>query len=181
MPDEIGAIWRGQPEEGTNVELSDTFRRRAAALHASTRGEVLASIAAAVLLAGVTAWRFGEMPDKKMWIALGAVAAWVAISLARFRRWSGASETDIAAPGVEYYRRELERRRDHLRNAWIWHGPLILACAIFATVVWGSGNSGVERAAPLLVLLAAWVGFGVWRRLRLAGEIQRELGELAGR
>ena len=67
------------------------------------------------------------------------------------RHETGRAPTRVASTGMEYYRRELERRRDHLRNAWVWHGPLLLACFMLIAIGRGpcvSGNgAAVECAA----------------------------------
>jgi lipopolysaccharide export LptBFGC system permease protein LptF len=90
----------------------------------------------------------------------------------------------VASTGVEYYRQELERRRDHLRNEWVWHGPLLLACFMLIAIVAGRAYPGMSRlwsVLPLIVVLLAWTVFGFVRRLRLAKALQAEIDELAGK
>jgi hypothetical protein len=142
------------------------------------------SILSALLLVAVMAWRFAGEYDPYILAGFGAVIAWVAASLVSFRKrlgQNGARADDVAASGIEYYRRELEQRRDYLRNAWIWHGPMVLACLILAAVLARRALPGVHRlrsVVPLLVLLAVWAGFGFVRRVRLARQVQREIDEL---
>jgi hypothetical protein len=53
----------------------------------------------------------------------------------------------------------LERRRDLLKNAWLWHGRLFLACLALIAVVTGKSFMGFDRqvsVTPQLILLAAW-------------------------
>jgi hypothetical protein len=113
------------------------------------------------------------------------VIAWVMISFYRFRdriwREKPAREADLAVTGLAHYRKELERRRDLLRNEWLWHGPLLLACGVLFTIMTARTFLGFERlrsALPLVALLALWAGFGLRRRLRQASEIQREIDEI---
>jgi hypothetical protein len=182
-----GVIWRDQPEEEVSVNVSQIVNRRAEELSASTRAEVLMSIGAAVLFVAVIAWRLPRFNSRLFEVGFGAVAVWVTISLVRFRRWAGrdrARPDAVASSGLEYYRRELERRRDHLRNAWVWHGPFLLACFMLIAVVAGHAYSGVERlwsVLPLLALLLLWTVFGFVRRLRLAKALQAEIDELEGK
>lgn len=180
-----GAIWRDQPGEEVTVNLKQIVSRRTEELSSSTRSEILMSILAALLFVGVMAWRIAPH-DRLQWAGFGAVIGWVAISLIWFRRriWrpESSSADTVASPGLEYYRRELERRRDHLLNAWVWHGPLVLACLIFAATLIGRASPGWDRlpgALPLVALLAVWTGYGFWRRHRQAREIQREIEEIA--
>jgi len=183
-----GAIWRDQPEEELQVNLEQIVNRRTEALGSSTRSEILMSIGAALLFVGVMAWRFAPAYDRLQRVGFAAVVAWAAISLYWFRRriWRrNPSPPDaIAAPGLEYYRKQLEQRRDHLRNAWLWHGPLFLACMILIAILLGKALPGPERlrsVLPLVVLLAVWTVFGFTRRRRLARELQREIDEIERR
>src|SRR5439155_4908920 len=166
-----GAIWRDQPEEELEVNLEQIVNRRTEELYSSTRSEIVMSIGAALLFVGVMAWRFAPAYDRLQGVGFAAVIVWVVISLYRFRRriWGRRpSRPDtVAAAGLEYYRKELERRRDHLRNAWLWHGPLFLACTILITIlIRGKALQPLRNVLPLVVLLAVWTGFGFRRRRR---------------
>lgn len=180
-----GAIWRDQPEETLAMNLEQIVNRRTEELYSSTRSEILMSIVAALLFVGVVAWRIAPAHDRLPEIGFAAVIAWVVISLYWFRRriWRrDASRPDmVAATGLEHYRRELERRRDHLRNGWLWHGPLFLACMILIAILVAKtfqGYQSLRNVLPLVVLLAVWTGFGLMRRRRQAKELQREIDEI---
>jgi hypothetical protein len=184
-PKDPGAIWRGQPEEKLTVNIEQIVNRRTEELSFSTRSEILMSIAAALLFVGVMAWRFAPNYDRFQEMGFAAVIAWVVISLYWFRRriWrrDPLRPDAVVATGLEYYRKELERRRDHLRNAWLWHGPLFLACMILIAILIGkvfSGFQPLRNVLPLVVLLAVWTGFGLARRRRQAKELQREIDEI---
>jgi hypothetical protein len=180
-----GSVWRGQPEEKRTVNLEQIVNRRTQELRSSTRSETLMSIAAAVVFVGVMAWRFAPNYDGPEELGLAAAVAWVAISLYWFRRLIRRQDPvrpdAVAASGLDYYRGELERRRDHLRNPWIWNGPLLLACLGLVAVLYGKWFSGSQRlrdVGPLVVLLAVWTGWGSWRRRCQANQIQREIDQL---
>jgi len=178
-----GTIWRDQPEEKLAVNLQQIVNRRTEELYSSTRSEILMSIGAAVLFVAVIAWRFAPRYNRLQELGFAAVIAWVVISLYRFRRriWrrDASSPDTVAATGLEYYRKELERRRDHLRNAWLWHGPLLLACLILtAILISGKALQPFRNVLPLVVLLAVWTAFGFSCRLRQARELQREIDEM---
>jgi len=132
------------------------------------------------------AWRFAPGFDRLQEVGFAAVIAWAVISWYRFRRriWGRRpSRPDAAATTcLEYYRNELERRRDHLRNGWLWHGPLLLACLILIGVFMrGKAFQPFRNVLPLVVLLAVWTGFGVWRRHHQAKKLQREIDEIEPR
>ena len=179
------AIWKAQPEEKLAVNLEQIMNRRTQELYSGTRSEILMSIGAALLFVAVMVLRLAPVRDRLLEAGLAAVIAWAAISLYRFRheiwRREPARPDAVAATGLEYYRKELERRRDHLRNAWLWHGPLFLACLILIAILTGKAYLGFDRVrsvAPLVILLAVWTGFGLRRRLRQARELQREIDDM---
>ena len=180
-----GAIWRDQPEERCAVNLEQIVKRRTEELGSSTRSEILMSIGAALLFVAVMAWRLAPYRDRILQVGYAATIAWVAIAVCRFRRriWRRptVSADAMAATGLEYYRRELEQRRDHLRRAWLWHGPLLLACMVVAAILTGetfTGYQPLRNVLPLAALLAVWTGFGLIRRRRQAKDLQREIDEI---
>jgi hypothetical protein len=179
---DVGAIWRDQPEEELAVNLEQIVNRRTEELSSSTRSEIVMSMGAALLFVGVMVWRFAPAYERLQEVGFAAVIGWVVISLYLLRRriWGPPSRPDVAAATcLEYYRRELERRRDHLRNPWLWHGPLFLACMILiAILIRGKAFQPFRNVLPLVVLLAIWTGFGVWRRHRQAKELQREIDDI---
>ena len=180
---DVGAIWRDQPEEELAVNLEQIVNRRTAELSSSTRSEIVMSMDAALLFVAVMVWRFAPTYERLQEVGSAAVIAWVVISLYLYRRriWGRRhSRPDAAAATcLEFYRKELERRRDHLRNPWLWHGPLFLACMILiAILIRGNAFQPLRNVLPLVVLLAVWTGFGVWRRYRQARELQREIDEI---
>ena len=183
-----GIIWRHQPEEEVAVGLEQIVNRRTKELDWSTRWEILMSICAALLFVGVVLLRVAPSRDGFLDAVLAAAGVWAILALVLLRRQIWRREPSradaAAATGLEYYRGVLERRRDHLKNAWIWHGPLFLACLALIAIVTGKSFLGFERlrsATPLLALLAGWTVFGVVLRLRQARELQREIDELEQR
>lgn len=184
---DLSAAWKNQPEQ-IPIKLEGLMNRRTLELHSATRAEILMSIGAALLFVAVMAWRFTSDQGPVPQLGFVAVIAWVLISLYWFRdrifREGSPPKDARAVTGLEYYRKELERRRDHLRNAWLWHGPLFLACAILVAILIGKeypAFRGLQRVLPLLLLLAAWTGFGLIRRRRQANELQREIDEIESR
>jgi hypothetical protein len=180
-----GSIWRDQPEETLPVNLMQIVNRRTEALSSSTRSEILMSIGAALLLVGVVAWRLKIAHEGLLELGFAAALAWIVISLYCFRHgiwWRDTPRQDaLAETGLEYYRKELERRRDHLKNGWVWYGPLFLASIIFIAVLTGRANIALQplrNVIPLLVLLAASTGFGIWRRRLLARDLEQEINEI---
>jgi hypothetical protein len=179
---EARAAWLSQPEERIAVEIERLHRRRTSELFSTTRSEIIGSIGAALFFAAVVAWRFAPERDRLVLLGCAGVIVWAAVSVFRFRyaiRRHTPRAGAIAETGLEHYRGELLRRRDHLRSAWIWHGPLLLACVLSAATLGKRIVPGrLWNALPLFLLLAAWAVIGIKRRLREAAELEREIDEI---
>ncbi len=132
-----GEIWRAQPEEKSAIQLQHFMNRRMRELHSSTRSEVLVSIGSALFFIVVMAWRLPPDYDPAVKIGFLIAIAWILITAYKFRSklFGKARPVDTAATGLEYYRKELQLRRDHLKNSWLWHGPLFMAVMIFVVDV----------------------------------------------
>ena len=165
-------------------DLERLANRRARQLYSSTRSEILVSLGAAIFFVAVLVGsRLASARQGIPRLAFIAVIVWVLVCLYRFRDriWRKEPSDTAAATGLEYYRKALEQRRDHLRTAWIWHGPLFLACFTLMAIVGVKAVADFQRlrnAAPFLVLLAAWTGFTYRQRRRQAQELQREIDEI---
>ena len=181
---EVKAAWLNQPEEDIPVDIERIHRRRTWELFSTTRCEIISSIGAALFFASVVAWRFGPEGDRLVQIGCAGVIVWAAVTLFRFRysiRRHTCQPDAFARTGLEHYRAELMRRRDHLRNAWIWHGPLLLACVLSAATLTTRTVPGrLWDALPVLLLLVGWTVIRIKRRLRQAAEAQQEIDEISG-
>lgn len=181
---ELRAAWLNQPEEEIPVGIEPIKRRRTSELFSTTRSEIISSIGAALSLATIVAWRFAPERDRMVLFGCAGVIAWAAATVFRFRdsiRRHTPQPHALARAGLEHYRVELLRRRDHLRNAWIWHGPLLLACILSAAILTKRIVPGRLRdTLPVFLLLAGYAVTGIKRRVRQAAELQREIDEISG-
>ena len=109
---------------------------------------------------------------------------WAAVTVFRFRESIRRHEPQpdaLARTGLEHYRAELLRRRDHLRSAWIWHGPLLLACILSAATLTRRIVPGrLWDALAVFLLLAGWAVIGINRRVRQEAELRQEIDEIRG-
>jgi len=181
---ELRAVWLNQPEEDIPVDIERIHRRRTWELFSTTRSEIISSIGAALFFAGIVAWRFAPERDHLVQFGCAGVIVWAAVTAFRFRysiRRCTPQPGAFARTGLEHYRAELLRRRDHLRSAWIWHGPLLLACILSAATLAKRIVPGrLWDALPLFLLLAGWAVIGIKRRVRQAAELQQEIDEISG-
>ena len=181
---EVRAAWLNQPEEEIPVDIERLHRRRTWELFSTTRSEIITSIGAALFFASVVAWRFAPERDRLVQFGCAGVIVWAAVTVFRFRysiRRHTPPPDALARTGLEHYRAELQRRRHHLRSAWIWHGPLLLACILSAATLTKRIVPGrLWDALPVFLLLAGWAVIGIKRRLRQAAELQQEIDEISG-
>ena len=178
---EVKAAWLNQPDEEVPVDVEHIHGRRTWELFSTTRSEILSSIGAALFFAIVIAWRFGSGRDRLAQFGCIGVVVWVTVTLLRFRnsiRPNTPGPDTLARTGLEHYRAELLRRRDHLRSAWIWHGPLLLACTLAAASANRIVPGRLWDALPVVLLLAVWAMLGIKRRLSQAAELQSEIDEI---
>jgi hypothetical protein len=180
----VRAAWLDQPDESIPVDIQGIHRQRTRELFFTTRSEITGSAGAALFFAGVVAWRFAPERDRLLQFGCAAVILWAALSIFRFRRSMRrpVPQADaLARTGLEHYRAELLRRRDHLRSAWIWHGPLLLACILsVAALAKRIVPARLWDALPVFLVLAATAVMGIRRRLREAAGLQQEIDETGG-
>jgi hypothetical protein len=189
MPDDPSGndpktIWQNQPVEPSAMTL-ETIRRKARELHAKTRRELIGNIAAplaVVVFAGLGVAIFDDSPQRTVF---ALALAWALAGQYFLHRgmWSATLPGDAAlTTGLEFYRREIERRRYLFRRVLKWSfGPMVLAIGalLLPIVTGGIAERGAYRnMIPFLTLLALWlVGFFVVR-MRQQRELQREIQEL---
>lgn len=158
--------------------------RRAQEVNSATRLDILASNGAACLLIAVISWQFASPGHRLPQIGLAAVILYAVATVYRFRLliWPAPTPPSVlAATGVAHYRAVLQRRRDHLTKAWIWHGPLILALLIVIAELFQlavPGKAPLRNMLPFLSLLVLWIFLAVFLFRRKLVELQRELNEL---
>lgn len=190
MPDDPSAndprtIWQNQPREISTVTLEKMIRRRAQALHARTRRELLGSIAAPLAVAVFSGLGAVIFDDPLLRAVFVLAIAWAVAGQFFLHRgmWTATLPGDAAlTTGLEFYRREIERRHYLLRRVLQWSfGPIVLAIgALLLPIVTGGirERGAFRNMIPFLTLLALWlVGFFVVR-IRHQRELQREIEEL---
>lgn len=118
---------------GTAIHLDCLLARRVRGVETAARREILIGIVSALFFAAVVSLRFAYYP----W----GVLLWCAVVLYRFRGdLLRPVAGEMAATGLAHYRSVLERRRDHLRHAWLRQGPLVLSSQ------WPAASTRARRA-----------------------------------
>ena len=165
--------------------ILEEIRRKARELQAKTRREFLGNLIASLFLIAFSAWNLVTSQDSIQRTGFALAIAWFLIAQypAKKRIWSAKLAGDAALnTSVQFYRGELERRRDHFRYNWQWVlGPIFLTIGSFLlpalrTVIESPGLA--RNMVPFLVLLVVWIAAFFVIRSRAMRQIQREIDEL---
>lgn len=95
--------------------------------------------------------------------------------------WSGAMPGDAGvSAGLEFCRREIERRQDFFRRVLLWlFGPVMLAIGTFVlALAMIESKNFFPNAMPFMVLVALWIAVYFFARVREQGTLRREIDEL---
>lgn len=180
-------IWQNQPTEPSTMTL-EKIREKARELHAKTRRQLLGFVTAPLSVVFFYVFGIKAFPSslQQMLHPLFAFAlAWSLIGLYFLNRgmWFPALPGDAGfSTGLDFCRREIERRRYLLRRVLLWSfGPVLLAIGTFilALAMVGTRERGIfPNAMPFLTLVVVWiVGYFVVR-MREQRELQREFDAL---
>jgi hypothetical protein len=98
------------------------------------------------------------------------------------KMWPATPPGDAASiPGIESYRREVERRRYLSARVLLWYfGPMVLAIAAFVAPLLSVAirRGMLLNAIPFLTVLVVWLGSIFVIRIRDRRELQREIDRL---
>jgi hypothetical protein len=161
------------------------IRSKVRELRARTHRELLGSLAGPLAVGvffGFSIKEFhGLAPVPQLVFAFAIVWSLAGLYFLNRGMWSRAMPGDAAlSTGLEFYRRELERRQHLFRRVLLWSfGPILLAIAtliLFLAMV--GGARFFPNGMPFLVLAVLWIAayFGI--RMRTQRELQREIDEL---
>jgi hypothetical protein len=184
--DNLKIVWQQQPIEVSTMTL-EKIRKKARELHAKTRRQLLGTFtgpAVAVLCYAFSMKEFPGVQGLQQMLFMVALA-WSLAGLYFLNRgkWSAAMPGDAGfSAGLEFCRREIERRRDYLGGVLLWSfGPVMLAVGtlILALAMVGSRERGMfPNGLPFLLLVVAWIVGWFVLRLREQRELTREIEEL---
>lgn len=120
---DIRIKWQSQPNEPTRMSVEE-IRQKARKLQRKARREVLLLYGFALLFVVFFGRSFLKANDtlSRVGFALMVVSALYFPYQAQKRLWPRSASTEPASTtGLDFYRRELERRRDYSRHIWgLW-------------------------------------------------------------
>ncbi len=160
------------------------IRKMTRELHAKTRGELLRSIFApliVVALGSLGLW-FADRASRAVF-AFAIVWSMAGTYFLNRGLWSAAAPEDAGLnASLASYRGEVERRRFLFSRVLQWNlGPalLVIGTWILMSVRIGILNrTTLPKAAPFLTLMAVWLAAIVVIRIRQQRDLQREIDNL---
>lgn len=176
-------LWQNQPREETTMTLK-LIRQRAEDLRARNRRELFGNIATIPLVIAISWFGFLHTHDLGFRSAFVVSIVWVVLGqyLNHRSMWVATPpERSALMTGVEFYRREIDRRRNLLGRFLQWTlGPVILCVGSLILLLTGMARSvGKSGAAlPFTILGVIWVVAVFVLRSRNQRELKREIDQL---
>lgn len=176
-------LWQNQPREETPMTL-EMIHLRAQELHARNRRELIGSIVSIPVVIATSWFGFLHTQNPIYQSAFAGSVFWAILGqyLLHQGMWSAPRpERSGLMPGLEYYRREIDRRRNVLGRVLQWSfGPIILCIVTLILLLTGMARGAGKPGAalPFATLFVIWmVGFFVLRS-RTQRELKQEIDEL---
>jgi hypothetical protein len=177
-------IWQDQPAEPSVMTL-EKIRQKARELHAKTRRQLLGTLTGPLVVAFFYAFSMKQFPALHQTLqplfAFALVWSLAGLYFLNRGKWSGAMPGDEGfSAGLEFCRREIERRRDYFRGVLLWSfGPVLLAIGTFIlALAIAAGREIFPNAMPFMTLVVVWIAAYFVIRVRQQRELQREIDEL---
>jgi hypothetical protein len=190
MPDEFPPndpkqIWQNQPTEAMQMSLEE-IRRKAHQFHAKGRWKALTAIVGGLVLCGVFAGTSAKAQYTVLRIGWAVLSLWGLYGAYQAYKWiwpSNLAEDATVVTSLDFYRRELERRRDYVLHIWrrsgLWLCFVGLALVILPALIAALKTPRLLlNAVPFFVLLTVWFVSFFSIRKRDRRNLQREIDEL---
>src|ERR1017187_7561827 len=185
---DVQAIWQNQSTEEIQMSL-ERFKQKAEHLRVKARWMAIASDVTYLAALAFLGFQYTRVPNPISRAGLVIIAAGSLYVAWRAHKqlWplSGAPSISTTT-GLEAYKSELERSRDHARNVWRMVAPLIPGAVVFALPVIGAflrkaledPKVVLTNALPIGVLLVIWLVFLLPVRTRKLRKMQAEIDTL---
>jgi len=176
-------LWQNQPREEASMTLK-LIRQRAEDLRIRTRRELFGNLTTVPITVAVSWFGFLHTHHLRFRLAFVAAVVWAILGQYLLHRgvWSATPpERSALMTGLEFYRREIDRRRNLLGRLLQWSfGPIILCLGTLILLLTGMAlNMGKFGAAlPFSTVVAIWVVGMFALRSRNQRELKREFDQL---
>ena len=179
----VQKIWQDQPLEGIKMSAEE-IRRRAGKFERRIWRRNLRESVGCVLVAGLFVYFLFNAHNVLFRVAYGLFVVamiWIAIELHRkgsVKRLPAGLE---ASSSLQFFRRELERQRDAIKNVWPWYLAPMVPGYVMLTIAYAVSFPRPVRwiGAGVFDLLVVLAFIGIWKmNMRAALCLQRSIDEL---
>jgi hypothetical protein len=190
MPDEFPLkdpkkIWQDQPTEPIKMSLNE-IRRKAEKFQTKSRLKVLTGMVIGLFVCVAFARMAVVVEDVIPRIGWGMLSVWGLYCAYQTYRWmcpKRLAEDATLSTSLDFYRSELEKRRDYERHIWQRAGLTFcfagMALAIIPELIPALETPRLLlKAAPFFTLLVIWFALFFFIRKRNRLKLQREIDGL---
>jgi hypothetical protein len=178
-------IWKNQPTEAFKMS-ADQLRYKAQQSQTKARLAALLQIAIGIVLSVFFAWICARATNGLPRMGVGVLSLWGLYAAWQAYRciWPGRLDPDATvSTSLEFYRSELEKRRDYVLHVWRRAGLTFcfLGLALIVVPVLIKSFTAPRlllNVAPVLVLAALWVAIFIPMRKRNQRKLQLEIDGL---
>jgi hypothetical protein len=176
-------LWQNQPREERIMTL-EMIHKKTQMLRARARRELLGNVVTTLLSVAIAWFGFLHTHDLGFRSAFAASVPWAVLGLYLVHRgmWSAPSpERSPLMTGLEFYRREIDRRRSLLGRLLQWSlGPILLSLGSLILVLTGWTLSVGKPGAviPFTTLAVIWLVAVFVLRSRDQRELKKEVDQL---
>jgi hypothetical protein len=178
------AVWQNQPIEVSTMTM-EKIRQKASEIQGKTRRQLLGTLAAPLAVVSFYAFARKQFPPLQHVLQplFACAFAWSLAGLYFLNRgkWSAPMPGDAGlSAGLEFCRREIQRRRDHFRFVMLWGaGPVLLAIGTFIlALAMVAGKGVIPKAMPFMLLVVVWIASYLFILRAEQRKLQHELDEL---
>jgi hypothetical protein len=178
-------IWQNQPKEPFKMSV-DEMRHRAQRFQMKARFIVAYSIVLGLSVCFFFAWNSARAHEVLPRMGFGLLSLWGIYAAYQAYKWvwpRTLAPDAAVSTSLEFYRGELERRRDYTRHVWRRSGLtfcfLGLAMVVVPPLITALDNPRLLlNAAPFFVLLFVWFVAFFFQKKRGQKKLQQEIDEL---
>jgi len=176
-------IWQNQPVEGIKMSAEE-IRRRAGKFERRIRRRNLRESVGCVIVSGLFAYFLYDTHNVLFRIAYGlfiVAMIWIAIQLHRKGFVMSLPAGLEASSSVQFFREELERQRDAIKNVWPWYLAPMVPGYVMLTIAYAVSFPRPVRwiGAGAFDLFVVLLFIGIWKmNMRAARCLQRSIDEL---
>ncbi len=179
------SVWQNQPKEPFKMS-ADEMRLRALRFQTKARLRAAAGITSALLVCAFFGWNAARTDELVPRLGLGIISLCGIFMAYSTYKWVWPGNLPADAPvstSIEFYRSELERRRDYGRHIWRRTGLpyLFLGMAMFlapALIAAFGAPRLFLNMIPFFLLLILWFVLFFRGQKRGQRKVQQELDEL---